>query len=298
VAEGSSGDVAVVIAAYNHARFLPAAVESALGQTHPPAELVVVDDGSTDGTGEVAARYAPRVRCLRQDNAGARAARNAGLDATRSPWVAFLDADDWWDRDALGRLLASFDGETGIAAPAYRPVDAQGTPTGPLWTKRTPGPFMTTEGLLTRDADVPGCVYRRDVFDRCGRFDPALRVAGDYEMFLRASTRFRIRFVPEAILFKRQHGANLSAATIPRLTAHLACIRAFIAREPQWVAAHPAAARRGEAKALERLARAQAREGSKEAAATARTALGLTPLRPKLWWLALSPRSYARFSPR
>jgi glycosyltransferase involved in cell wall biosynthesis len=294
----SSADVAVVIAAYNHARFLPAAIDSALGQTHVPAEIVVVDDGSTDATAEAAAPYASKVRYLKQENAGARAARNAGLDATRSEWVAFLDADDWWDRDALRRLLASFDGETGIAAPAYQPVDVNGEPNGPLWTKRTPGRFMTTEGLLTRDADVPGCVYRREVFARCGRFDPALRVAGDYEMFLRASTRFRIRFVPEALLYKREHGSNLSAATLPRLTAHLACIRAFLAREPAWAAKNPAAARRGEAKALERLARAQAREGSHDAAATARSALRLSPFSPKLWWLALAPGSYARLRPR
>ena len=290
----AAAGVAVVIAAYNQARFLPDALDSVLGQTLSPGEILVVDDGSTDATAEVVARYAPRVSYLRQENAGARAARNAGLDQTSSPWVAFLDADDWWEPDALERLLAAFDEDTGIAAPAYVPVDAAGRPTGPVWVKRTPGPFMTTEGLLTRDADVPGCVYRRAVFKRCGRFDPKLRVAGDYEMFLRASTHFAIRFVPEAVLHKREHGANLSAATIPRLTAHLSCIRAFLAREPEWALEHAATARRGLAKALERLARAQARAGMGEAAATAREALRLTPMRAKLWWLALAPGLYAR----
>jgi glycosyltransferase involved in cell wall biosynthesis len=291
-------DAAVVIAAYNHARFLPEAIASVLGQTATPAEVLVVDDGSTDETASVVARYAPRVAYRRQDNAGARAARNAGLDATSAPWVAFLDADDWWEPDALRLLLAAFDETTGIAAPAYLPVDAEGRRTGALWIKRTPGPFMTTEGLLTRDADVPGCVYRRAVFDRCGRFDATLRVAGDYEMFLRASTRFRIRFVPEAVLHKRAHGGNISAATIPRLTAHLACVRAFLAREPDWAQAHPGIARRGLAKALERLARAQAVAGAGEATATARQALRLTPLRAKLWWLALAPGLYARLRAR
>jgi len=294
----SARDVAVVIAAYNHGRFLEDALASVLGQTLQPREIVVVDDGSTDDTESVVRRFAPRVAYRRQDNTGARAARNAGIDATTAPWVAFLDADDWWEPDALERLLAAFDGETGIAAPAYRPVDAAGTPTGPLWVKRTPGPFMTTAGLLTSDADVPGCVYRRAVFERCGRFDTTLRVAGDYEMFLRASTHFSIRFVPEAVLHKREHGGNVSAATLPRLEAHLACIRAFLAREPDWAASHPMTARRGLGKALERLARAQARAGSPEAAATARGALRETPWRAKLWWLALAPSLYARLRAR
>jgi len=290
--------VAVVIAAYNHARFLPDALQSVLAQTVVPAEIVVVDDGSTDGTEAVVARFAPRVRYLRQANAGARAARNSGIEATSAPWLAFLDADDWWEPDALELLLAAFDDATGIAVPAYLPVDAEGRRIGDVWVKPTPGLFMTTEGLLTREADVPGCVYRRVVFDRCGRFDPTLRVAGDYEMFLRASTRFAIRVVPHAVLHKREHGANISADLLPRLTAHLACIRAFLAREPEWARTHAGAARRGEAKALERLARAQARAGSGEAAATARQALSLTPFRAKLWWLATAPRLYARLRPR
>jgi glycosyltransferase involved in cell wall biosynthesis len=291
-------DVAVVIAAYNHARFLADALKSVLGQTAVPAEILVVDDGSTDDTEAVVARFAPQVRYLRQANAGARAARNTGLEATTAVWIAFLDADDWWAPNALELLLAAFDDATGIAAPAYLPVDAEGRRIGDIWIKPTPGLFMTTEGLLTREADVPGCVYRRAVFDRCGRFDPTLRVAGDYEMFLRASTRFEIRVVPHAVLHKREHGANLSADTLPRLAAHLACIRAFLAREHDWAGAHTRAARRGEAKALERLARAQARAGMGEAAATARQALRLAPFRVKLWWLATAPGLYARLRPR
>jgi len=290
--------VAVVIAAYNHARFLPDALASVLAQTIAPGEIVVVDDGSTDDTQAVVARFAPRVRYLRQANAGARAARNAGLDATSAPWIAFLDADDWWEPDAVELLLAAFDDAIGITAPAYLPVDVEGRRIGDVWIKPTPGLFMTTEGLLTREADIPGCIYRRTVFERCGRFDPSLRVAGDYEMFLRASTRFAIKVVPHAVLHKRVHGANISADTIPRLTAHLACIRAFLAREPEWARTHRQVARRGEAKALERLARAQARAGADEAAATARQGLRLTPLRPKLWWLATAPGLYARLRPR
>ena len=86
--------VSLVIATFNHARLLAEAIDSALSQTLDPVDVVVVDDGSTDDTPAVLARYDARIRVLRQPNRGLAAARNAGLAATRGTYVAFLDADD------------------------------------------------------------------------------------------------------------------------------------------------------------------------------------------------------------
>ena len=99
--------VSVVIPCYNQAHFLGEAIESVLAQTYPHLEIVVVDDGSTDNTGEVAARY-PGVRYVRQENQGLAAARNTGLRHSSGDYLVFLDADD--------RLLAT--GRGGGAAPA------------------------------------------------------------------------------------------------------------------------------------------------------------------------------------
>ena len=85
--------VSVVIPCFNQARFLGAAIASALAQTHTPVEVVVVDDGSTDDTAAVTARF-PGVRYVRQENAGLSAARNTGLGKSRGAYLAFLDADD------------------------------------------------------------------------------------------------------------------------------------------------------------------------------------------------------------
>src|SRR5829696_2931566 len=85
--------VSVVVPCYNQARFLGEAIESVLAQSHPLFEVVVVDDGSTDDTSEVAARY-PGVRLVRQENRGLSGARNAGLARSRGEYVVFLDADD------------------------------------------------------------------------------------------------------------------------------------------------------------------------------------------------------------
>ena len=100
--------VSVVVPAYNYARYLPKAIDSALGQTHPPLEVIVVDDGSTDDTPRVLAAYADRIRVIRQANQGAGAARNAGIAAARGEYVAFLDSDDLWHPRKLELQLARF----------------------------------------------------------------------------------------------------------------------------------------------------------------------------------------------
>lgn len=91
----------VIIPAYNAEAFLARAIESVLAQTWPAHEILVVDDGSTDATAEVVAKFGDRVRYLRQDNAGVSAARNAGAQAASGDWLAFLDADDWYYPDRL-----------------------------------------------------------------------------------------------------------------------------------------------------------------------------------------------------
>jgi len=88
--------ISVVIPAYNAAKFLPRAIDSVLAQTRKAHEIIVVDDGSSDNTPEIAARYAGSVRFIRQANAGASVARNTGIEAATGDWIAFLDADDEW----------------------------------------------------------------------------------------------------------------------------------------------------------------------------------------------------------
>ncbi|MCV4871952.1 glycosyltransferase family 2 protein, partial [Escherichia coli] len=91
----------VIIPTYNYGRFIAAAVESALGQTLGPAEVIVVDDGSADTTAEAVARFGGRVRYIRQENAGVCRARNRGVEESRGELIAFLDADDIWEPTKL-----------------------------------------------------------------------------------------------------------------------------------------------------------------------------------------------------
>ncbi len=88
--------VSVVIPAYNAGKYIGRAIDSVLAQTRPADEIIVVDDGSTDNTAEVAHGYGDKVRFIRQENAGASVARNTGIEAATGEWIAFLDADDEW----------------------------------------------------------------------------------------------------------------------------------------------------------------------------------------------------------
>jgi glycosyltransferase involved in cell wall biosynthesis len=93
--------ITVVIPAYNAADYIARAIDSVLAQTRSADEIIVVDDGSTDNTGEIVAGYGSKVKYIRQENAGASAARNTGINAATGTWIAFLDADDEWLTDRL-----------------------------------------------------------------------------------------------------------------------------------------------------------------------------------------------------
>jgi len=97
----------VIIPAYNSATTLARAIDSVLAQSYPAQEIIVVDDGSTDGTPDVAAHFGDKLRYIRQDNAGVSSARNHGAQAASGDWLAFLDADDWYYPDRL-RLHAEW----------------------------------------------------------------------------------------------------------------------------------------------------------------------------------------------
>ncbi len=122
--------VSIVVNNYNYERFLGDAIESALGQTHPHTEVVVVDDGSTDGSREIISGYGDRITPVLKENGGQASAFNAGFAASRGEVVVFLDADDYLFPQVAGRVVAAW--EPGLAAVQYRleQVDALGRPLG------------------------------------------------------------------------------------------------------------------------------------------------------------------------
>jgi glycosyltransferase involved in cell wall biosynthesis len=184
--------VSVIMPAYNAEQYLPAAVESVLRQSFSDLELLIVDDGSSDRTLEIARQYAAtdsRVRVLEQANAGPGPARNTGFRAATGRLFAFLDSDDEWDETFLSEQIAVLearpDVDVVIGNARIRGGSRHGQPARPI---RGEGqPITLAEILANENALFIMAVFRRETVDAIGGFDPTLLTNEEYEMWIRAA---------------------------------------------------------------------------------------------------------------
>jgi glycosyltransferase involved in cell wall biosynthesis len=178
--------VSVVIPTYNSAALVEEAVRSALAQTMPPAEVIVVDDGSTDDTADRLADFGPPVRVIRQANGGVSSARNRALAAATGDLIAFLDADDVWHPDKLRRQLEVLAarpelGLLGTLTVAWPGAFPDALPEGAVVRVRL-------DDLVVRNHFVTSSmIIRRACVERVGAFDSDLSGPEDYDYWLRAA---------------------------------------------------------------------------------------------------------------
>lgn len=246
----SASTVSVIIPTWNRAAWLTPTVQSALAQTVPPMEVIVVDDGSIDDTAEVAGRFGDRIRYLRQENAGVAAARNAGARVARGDWLGFLDCEDLWEPQKLEIQLAVMEAcrGAGWCVTDCTVMDLEDRPTpGEQGFRRVFPPFRATgldpdaffrRGLDERELRAGGrrlryytgdpfrllfsgnfglpssALVRRDVFEASGGFDPSWRLAEETEFFHRLAVRSPVVVVMERLVRYRvgQAGALTSPA--------------------------------------------------------------------------------------
>jgi glycosyltransferase involved in cell wall biosynthesis len=204
--------VSVVIPSYNRREFLLEAVDSVLAQTYRNWELIVVDDGSTDGTGEALRQYDGRVRYIHQPNQGVSAARNRGLELAEGEFIAFLDSDDLWLPEKL-RIQVGFMDDNAEAHICY---------TDEIWIRRGVRVNPRKRHAKHSGAIYPHClplciispssvIMRRSLFEEVGAFDPALPVCEDYDLWLRIASRMPIPWIPHQLIVKRGgHPGQLS----------------------------------------------------------------------------------------
>ena len=212
--------------AFNAERYIAQAVESVLVQSYTPWELIVVNDGSTDGTAGVLERYSDsRIKVIHQTNSGEPAARNAALDAMQGEYVAFLDADDLYLEQHLKKALERLNECScdGVYSDGHY-CDQAGTPQRRLSSWRR-GPF---EGAIfpevVRASDVfgpPVCVVlRRDPILKQGlRFDPRLPVGCDWDFLTRFSEHCAFAYVNDCTCLYRVHETNVTVLTSGRKRA-------------------------------------------------------------------------------
>jgi glycosyltransferase involved in cell wall biosynthesis len=205
----------VVIPAYEAERFLGEAIESVLAQTYSPVETIVVDDGSADRTAEVAAAY-DGVKVIVQENEGPSAARNRGFAAASGEFVSFHDSDDLMTPDKLavqiGHMLEN--PEVGCVLATQELIVEPGAEL-PFWVEgsRVPAVMPARPAELANEPDVHPMtmVVRREVFERVGDFDPAMRAAEDFDWMLRASEEgVDIARLDQVLLRRRVHPASLT----------------------------------------------------------------------------------------
>ena len=209
--------VSLIIATFNHARFLGAAIDSALAQTLGAVDVIVVDDGSTDDTPAVLARYAGRVRVLRQPNRGLAAARNAGLAAARGTYVAFLDADDVMAPTKLAAQLEVLERSPTIGwtycdvlieTVAMRTTVTASERFG--YGARALDGWLFPELIHGNFIPAIAPMIRRTALDAVGGFDERLTALEDWDMWLRLSLIAEARYTPAVLVTYRIRPGGMS----------------------------------------------------------------------------------------
>ena len=206
----TSSAFSIVIPCFNSERWLREAISSALSQTLRPSEIVIVDDGSTDNTAQIAAHFAQAhpqlIRIVRQPNRGACAARTAGLEAARSPYIAFVDADDRLLPDAIAIFSKAFEKGAQIAyGRAYR-IDEGGRRLGPRPQDPSPSgdPFVS---LFEAHPTTSSVAFSRSVLVECP-WDNSLPCTQEFDLLTRCAMHgVRFGFEPEYVAEIREHGS-------------------------------------------------------------------------------------------
>jgi len=206
--------VSAVVPVYNGADFVAEAIESIYAQTILPAEVIVVDDGSTDETPSILRQFQrrPRFRSVRKPQGGPASARNVGVDQATSEYIAFLEHDDLWRPQKLERQLAEFDPTWGMSFTAHQLTTGTAS-TVERYETWDPDPHAVL-GLLVRWCAVrpPSSVLiRRDALKRVGPFENVVPFGDDWLMWLRfASAGNPVGYLPEPLTEYRWHGKNHS----------------------------------------------------------------------------------------
>ncbi len=226
--------VSVIIPTYNRKAYVQEAIDSVLAQTYSDYEIIVVDDGSTDGTGEaLRARYGDRIRYVWQENGGGPSARNRGVEDSRSSWLLFLDDDDMLAPTALTTLCKTASGrpDLGLVSGRHQYADHDGHPLMAASLQ----PSAQTLDLATLVLGCPmipsGTLIRSDWFAEVGGFDRSQDAAQDWDLWLQLSASgCPMLLLPDTVCTYRLHSSAMTANLERQLRGHLRALSKVLAR--------------------------------------------------------------------
>jgi glycosyltransferase involved in cell wall biosynthesis len=199
--------ISVIIPTYNRIFYLKKAMDSVISQTRPPGELIIVDDGSTDNTGqlveEIGRRASFSVHLVCQKNKGAAAARNLGLKHARGDILCFLDSDDWWDKKKIALQLPLLKQRPETLISHTREIWFRGGVRVNQKKKHNPpSGHIFTACLRMCVVGMSTVMVRRELFERYGLFDPALPCCEDYDLWLRVAREVPFLLVDKPLTLK------------------------------------------------------------------------------------------------
>ncbi len=201
--------VSVVITCYNYARYVGGAIESVLNQSFQDIEIIIVDDGSTDGSDTVISSFLfdHRIKYFHQENRGQAKAKNKGIKESTGEFVAFLDADDQWEKTKLEKQILLFQNQdTGVVYSRAQYIDAAGHPMELILSDKylQPRSGKVTNWLYMNNfVPFSSAIVRKTCFDMLGMFDESLSMGIDWDLWLRISTRYSFAYVNEPLLLYR-----------------------------------------------------------------------------------------------
>ncbi|HBU69105.1 MAG TPA: glycosyltransferase family 2 protein [Elusimicrobia bacterium] len=207
--------VTAVIPTYNHGKCVCDAIESVLRQSYGNVEVIVVDDGSADGTKEALGKYGGKIKYIYQNNRGLSAARNMGIRESKAEYVAFLDADDMWLPEKLERQMKYFDDlNIGLVGCGYINFDDDGNIIRTARGNQFKNSKDLAERLIIRNVisgSGSGVVARRECFKKAGMFDESLTASEDWDMWLRISMEYGVAIIEEPLTKIRITGNSMSS---------------------------------------------------------------------------------------
>ena len=195
--------ISVIVPVYNAEKYITEAIDSIVQQEYRPLEIIVVDDGSTDGTPELIYHYDDQVRYFYQENQGPAVARNRGITESKGQFLAFLDSDDLWPSDKLKNQSSCLLKESGLdVITGYTSVFQSRD-------EISKDLNILKDGILS--VQLGSALFRKSAFDKVGLFDEELRYSEDQDWFLRAcETGIRKEVLEVTTLYHRRHDNNMT----------------------------------------------------------------------------------------
>jgi glycosyltransferase involved in cell wall biosynthesis len=216
--KGETVSVSLIIPAYNAEKYIGFTIESLIRQSHAELEIIVVDDGSTDRTREIACRYAEtddRMTVLPQKNLGVATARNTGIEVAKGEFVGFIDADDIWHSTAVAKMLIRFEGASpnlGVVYTWSADIDEENRVTGGVHASKARGhvyPLLVFHNFL---GNASSTIIRKRCLEEVGGCRPEFDLGcEDFDLYLRLASRFEFDVVPEFLVAYRRTPEAMSS---------------------------------------------------------------------------------------